>query len=106
MWKQVLRGRAICKDDLLNIERTLQKKAQVTFNFTYYLVFKTTKILKELHYLLTPDQGYKVFSEVSIIGFKNALSLKCHLVRAILRQLDREGRYKLYEGANCSSEVC
>ena len=55
--KQVLRGRAICRDDLLNKERTLQEKTQVTFNLTYYPVFKDVrKILKELHLLLTPDQ--------------------------------------------------
>ena len=38
--KQVLRGRAICRDDLLNREKTLQEKTQVTFNLTYYPVFK------------------------------------------------------------------
>ena len=36
--KQVLRGRAICRDDLLNRERTLQEKTQVRFNLTYYPV--------------------------------------------------------------------
>ena len=86
MQKQVLRVRAICRDDLLNRERTLQKKTQVTFNFTYYPIFKDVrKVLKELHLLLTPDQARKrVFSEVPIIGFKNANSLKDHLVRAVL----------------------
>ena len=47
-----------------------------------------------------------VFSEVSIIDFKNAKSLKDHLVRAVLPQLDREGRSKLCEGTNQSYEVC
>ena len=48
--KQVLRGRAFCRDDRLNRERTLQEKTQVTFNLTYYPVFKDVrKILKELH---------------------------------------------------------
>ena len=71
--KQVLRGRAICRDDLLNRERTLQEKTQgktkKQFNFTYYPVFKDArKIIKELHFLLTPDQAQKrVFSEVPII---------------------------------------
>ena len=51
--KQVLRGRAICRDDLLNKERTFQEKTQVTFNLTCYPVFKDVrKILKELHLLL------------------------------------------------------
>ena len=84
--KQVLRVTAICRDDLLNRERTLQEKTQVTFNFTYYPIFKDVrKVLKELHLLLTPDQARKrVFSEVPIIGFKNANSPKDHLVRAVL----------------------
>ena len=74
MRKQVLRGRAFCRDDLLNRERTVQEKAQVIFNLTYYSVFKDVReILKELHLLLTPDKAHeKVFSEVSIVGFKNA----------------------------------
>ena len=64
------------------------------------------KFLK-LHLLLIPDQAHKrVFSEVPIIGFKNAKSLKDHLVRAVLPQLGREGRCKPCEGANRSCEVC
>ena len=92
----------------MNRERTLQEKTQVTFNLTYYPVFKEVrKILKELHLLLTPDQVHKkVFLEVPIIGFKNANSLKDHLVRAVLPQLDREGTSKPCEGANRSCEVC
>ena len=77
-----MRGRAFRRDNLWNRERTFQEKTQVTFNLTYYPVFKDVKkILKELHLLLTPDQAHKkVFSEVPIIGFKNAKSLKGHLV--------------------------
>ena len=73
----------------------------------YYPVFKDArKILKELHVLLTPDQGHKiVFSEVPIIGFKNIKSLKDHLVGAVLPQVNREGRSKPCEEANCSCEV-
>ena len=72
--KQVLRGRAFCRDDLLNRERTFQEKTQVAFNLTYYPVFKDVrKIRKELHLLFTQDQAHKkVFSEVPIIGLKNA----------------------------------
>ena len=52
---------------------------------TYYPIFKNVrKTLKELHLLVSPDQAYKrVFSEVPIIGFKNAKTLKDHLVRAV-----------------------
>ena len=55
---------------------------------TYYLLFKgVKKILKDLHLLLTVDQANgRVFSDVPIIGFKNAKSLKDHLVRAALPQ--------------------
>ena len=74
--KQVLRGGAICRDDLLNKQRTLQEKAQITFNFTYYPVFKNVrKILEELHLLLMPGKAHKkVFSEVPITGLKKAKS--------------------------------
>ena len=66
---------------------------------TYYPIFKNVrKIPEELHLLFSP--------EVSIIGFKNASSLKDHLVRAVLPQLDREGRSKSYEEENCPCEVC
>ena len=76
MQKQVLRGRAICRDDLLIREKILQEKTQVTFNLIYYPVFKDVRtILKELHRLLTTDQAHKrIFSEVPTIGFKNAKS--------------------------------
>ena len=47
-----------------------------------------------------------VFSEVPIIGFKNVKSLKDHLVEAVLPQVDREGRSKPCEEANCSYQVC
>ena len=106
--KQVLRGRAICREDLLNREKALQQKTQIKFNLIYDPVFKNVrKILEELHLLLTPDQAHKkVFSEVPIIGFKNAKSLKDHFVRAVLPQLDTEDKSKPCEGANCSCEVC
>ena len=75
---------------------------------TYYPVFNDVrKIPKGLHLLLKADQVHKkVFSEVPIIGFKNAKSLKDHLVRAVLLQWDREDRSKQCEGANRSCEVC
>ena len=74
---------------------------------TYYPVFKDVrKILKELHLLLTSDQAdKKFFSEVPIIDFKNVKSLKDHLVRTALPQLDREGRTKPCDGANRSCKV-
>ena len=38
--KQILRGRAFCRDDILNRERTLQEKTQVTYNLIYILFLK------------------------------------------------------------------
>ena len=75
---------------------------------TYYLLFKGVKqILKDLHLLLPVDQAHgRVFSNVRIIGFKNAKSLKDHLVRAAWPQLDREWISKPCQGANPSCEVC
>ena len=73
-----MRGRSICRDDLLNREKTLQEKTHIVFDLTYYPIFKNVrKILEELHLLLTPDQAHKkAFSEACIIGLKNAKSLK------------------------------
>ena len=50
-------------------------------------------------------QRTSIVSEVPITGFKNVESLKDHLVRAVLPQLDREGRSKPCEEANRSCEV-
>ena len=107
MRKQVLIDTSICRDDLLKRESNLQGKTETTFSLTYYPVFKNVrKILEEIHLLLKPDQAHKkVFSGTPIIGFKNANSLKDHLVRAVLPQLDREGRSKPCHGANRSCEV-
>ena len=59
------------------MERTLQEKTRNLFNLTYCPAFKNVrKILKALHLLLTPGKDHdKVFSEVRIIGFKNAKKL-------------------------------
>ena len=74
----------------------LSKEKQISFNLIFYPVLKNVrKIFKELHLSLTPDQTHiKVFSEVPIIDFKSAKSLKDHLIRTVLPQLDTEGRCK------------
>ena len=58
---------------------------RVTFNITYYPVFKNIIILlKELHILLAPDEQHrKVFIDIIRLGFKNGKSLKDHLVYLI-----------------------
>ena len=97
--KQVLTGRAFCKNDLLKRERTHQEKPQITFNFTY-LVFKNVwEILEEFCLLLAPDEAHKkVFSEVPNIGFKISKSFKDHLIEAVLPQLHGKGKSKPCEG--------
>ena len=65
---------------------------------TYYPAFRNTKtFLEELQILLALDKEYlKVFSTVSIVGFPNGKSLKDHLVRASLPNLNH----------NLGSEPC
>ena len=48
----------------------------------------------------------EAFLRSSYYCFKNSKSLKDHLVRAVLPQLDRQDRSKAGEGANRSCEVC
>ena len=105
MRKQVLRGRVICRNDLLNRERNLQEKTQVTFNLTCYLIFKNVK-KTPYTFTYTSKAHKKVLSEVPNIIFKNPTSLKHHSVRAVLPQLDKESRSKPCEGASLSCEVC
>ena len=66
---------------------------RVTFNITYYPVFKNIRILlEELHILLAPDKQHrKVFTDTPRIGFKNGKSLKDHLVRPVLLKIDVPG---------------
>ena len=85
-----------------------KRKKYFKFNLTYYLLFKGVRqILKDFYLLLAVDHAHgRVFLDVPIIGFKNTKSLKDHLVRAALPQLDRELISKPCEGANPSCEVC
>ena len=66
---------------------------RVTFNITYYPVFKNIRIVLEgLHILLAPDQQHRnVFTDIPRIGFKNSKSLKDHLVRSVLPKIDVAG---------------
>ena len=66
---------------------------RVTFNITYYPVFKNiTVVLEGLHILLAPDQQHRnVFTDIPRIGFKNSKSLKDHLVRSVLPKIDVAG---------------
>ena len=106
--KQVLRARSFSRDSLLDKASTRDEQNKITFNLTYYPAFQNVKkILAELHLLLTPDVAHKtVFTNVPTIGFKNDRSLKDHLVRAVLPNIDAEGRSKPCGGKKRSCEVC
>ena len=56
----------------------------------YYTVFQNVRnILQELHIPLTPDQTHKkVFQDIPVVGFLNGKSLKDHLVRAKLPNVE------------------
>ena len=95
--KQMSRARGFSRDSLLDRENIREEQNKITFNLTYYAVFQNVKkILAESHLLLTLDFAHKaVFTNGSIIGFKNDRSLKDHLARAVLPKVDAEGRSKL-----------
>ena len=70
----------------------LRNNERVTFNITYYPMFKNISILEELHILLTPDeQRRKLFIDVPRIGFKNGNSLNNYLVRPVIPRIDVTG---------------
>ena len=106
--KQVLRARSFSRDSLLDKESTRDEQNKITFNLTYYPAFQNVKkILAELHLLLTLDVAHKaVFTNVPTIGFKNDKSLKDHFLRAVLPNIDAEGRSKPCGGKKRSCEVC
>ena len=93
MQKEILRTRKIPRNELLDRNKN-KDKAKVTFNATYYPVFRHLKSqLKELHVILACDEAHKkVFPEISIIGLKNNKNLRSHLVRAALPDIDEIGR--------------
>ena len=54
------------------------------------------KTLADLQLLLTPDFIYQdIFTNLSIITFRNDRSFKDHLVQDLLSMVDTEGRSKL-----------
>ena len=65
------------------------------------------KILAEVHVLLTPDVAHKaIFTNVSIIGFKNDRSLKDHPACAVLPEVDAEDRSKQCGNKKSSCKLC
>ena len=72
-----LNSRSQSRETLLHKEKRSRNDDRVTFNITYYHVFKNFRIiLDELHILLVPDEQHgKVFTDIPRIGFKNGKSL-------------------------------
>ena len=106
--KELLRARAILRDALLDKVNNQEKQNKITFNIKYHLVFRDVrKILEELNVILASDDGHKkVFPEVPLIGFKNNKSLKAHLVRLQLPDLDEVGRSKPCGGKRPPCHLC
>ena len=78
-----------------------QKK--LTFDITHYPVFQNVRnILQEWHILLTPDKEHK--KDIPVAGFRNGKSLKDHLVRAKLPNVNITGRSESCGKGNC--QVC
>ena len=92
--KEILRARAIPRDTLLGKVNNQKNNNKITFNITYHPVFRNVKkILEEMHVILAPDDRHKeVFPDVPLIGFKNNKSLRDHLVRSQLPDIEETGK--------------
>ena len=106
--KEILRARKISRNELLDKEKSQGNVRKLTFNVTYYPVFRHLKSqLKELHVILDCDEDHKkVFPEVPIIGFKNNKNLKSHLVRATLPDINEVGRCEPCGGKIPPCQLC
>ena len=106
--KEILRARKISRNELLDKEKSQGNVSKLTFNVTYYPVFRHLKSpLKELHVILACDEDHKkVFPEVPIIGFKNNKNLKSHLVRVTLPDINEVGRYEPCGGKRPPCQLC
>ena len=93
---------------MLDKEKSQGNDSNLTFNVTYYPVFRHQKSqLKELHVILAWDEDHKkVFPEVPIIGFKNNKNLKSRLVRAALAYINEVGRCEPCGGKRPRSQLC
>ena len=91
--KQVLRALEHSRESLLEKLKLESDQKKLPFYITYYLAFQNVRIiLQELHILLTPDLEHKkVFQDIPVVGFCNGKSLKDHLVRAKLPNVEKIG---------------
>ena len=108
MRKETLRSRKISRNELLDKEKSHGNDSKLTFNITYYPVFRHLKSrLKELHAILACDEYHeKVFPEVPIIDFKNNKNLKSPLVRAALPDIDEVGKCEPCGGKRPPCQLC
>ena len=92
--KEIIQIRKIPRKKLLDKEKSQGNDSKLTFNVTYYPLFRHLKSqLKELYVILACEEAHKkVFSEVQITGFKNNKNLKSHLVRAAPPDINEVGR--------------
>ena len=105
--KQILRAREHSRESLLKIVKRESDQNKLRINITYYPVFENVRnILQELHIFLTPDKEHnKVFQDIPVAGFRNGKkSLKYHLVRVKLLNVEITGRSKSCGEGNC--QVC
>ena len=105
--KQVLQAREHSRESLLKIVKRESDQNKLRINITYYPVFENVRnILQELHIFLTPDKEHnKVFQDIPAAGFRNGKkSLKYHLVRVKLLNVEITGRSKSCGEGNC--QVC
>ena len=94
--KEILRARKVPRNELLDKEKSEGNDSKLTFNVTYYRLFRHLKSqLKELHVIPACEDAHKkVFSEVPIIGFKNNKNLKPHLGRAAFPDINEVDRWE------------
>ena len=106
--KEILRARKIPRNELLDKEKSQGNDSKLTFNVTYYPVFRHLKNqLKELHVILACDEAHKeVFPEVPSISFENNKNLKSHLVRATLPDNNEVGRCRPCGGKKLPFKLC
>ena len=106
--KETLKARSQSRETLLDKEKMSRNDSRVTFNITYYSVFKNIRnVLEELHILLAPDEQHKkILTDIPRIGFKYGKSLQDHLVRSVLPKIDVAGHSGPCSGKRPPCKLC
>ena len=82
--KESLKAKSQPRETLLDKGKRSGNDYRVTFNITYYPVFKNIRIVSD-------EQHRKVFTDIPRIGFKSGKILKDDLVRSVLPKIDVAG---------------